>query len=113
MFDPQAWLNDTLPDGQPRHRRLCFLVTANRGFSVGGWGIIAYGGGHQEGLDQGDALDLMQYSAFIHGLECAGVDFRSAFLPYLTAYQAELAGAAEKPEANNMLSVSGERGEPK
>lgn len=89
MFDTQAWLNEPLKDGAPRHKRLCFLITANGGLQVRGWGFIGYGNGHQSGLEQEDALELMQWSAFMDGLEAADVEVLAALRPYFEAYQAE------------------------
>ncbi len=86
-FDVDAWLNQDLPSGQLLHQRLSFLVTANGGFSVRGWGILSYGGGHQRGLEQDDALELIQWAAFLDGLAAAGVSIHDAFYPLFQEYQ--------------------------
>lgn len=91
MFDAKAWLEESLATGYLRHERICFLVTANGGFNVFGWGFISSVDGHQRGLDQNDALDLMTISAFMKGLEAAGVKVFDTLKPYFDAYQAKLA----------------------
>lgn len=90
LFSTDAWLNEPLKDGTPRHKRLCFLITANGGLQVRGWGVLSFGDGHQRGLEQDDALELMQWSAFMDGLEAAGVEVLTALRPYFESYQAEL-----------------------
>lgn len=84
-FDINAWLNSDY-NGKPFHERLCFLVVANGGFNVSGWGFISHGGGHQQGLEQDDALELITVSAFMRGLEAAGVNVGGAFKPYYDEY---------------------------
>lgn len=70
----------------PRHLRLCWLTFANGGPQIRGWGVISsFPNGHQQGLDQNDALELMQLYAFVNGLAAAGVDTRvidEFFIPY-------------------------------
>jgi hypothetical protein len=78
-----------MKDGTARHRRLCFLITANGGLQVHQWGFLSFGDGHQRGLEQDDALELMQWSAFMDGLEAAGVEILDALRPYFEAYQTE------------------------
>lgn len=99
MFDSKAWLEETLQSGIVRHERLCFLVTANGGFDVHGWGFIGFGGVHQQGLEQNEALELMCVTAFMNGLEAAGVKVFDTFKPYFDAYQAKLVATikGEKP----------------
>ncbi len=98
MFDIDQWLNETMTirdrilDADltmPRHERLCFLVMANGGFVVRGWGTIDNGGpgGHQRGLEQDDALDLMRIGEFLNGLETAGVDWSAKLRPVFDAYR--------------------------
>lgn len=100
-FDIEQWLNEPLRNGQPRHRRIAFLVVANDGFDVRQWGCISYGSGHQRALDQDEALELMQWSAFMEGLAAAGVDVHSAFLPKFQAYKSEI----EQPAKDENTSV--------
>lgn len=101
MFDIQAWLNEPLKDGTPRHRRLCFLITANGGSVVRGWGILSFTPGkHQYGLEQDDALELMQASSFLNGLEAAGINVGEALRPYYEAYQAEFVKPGVESENN-------------
>ena len=88
MIDTQAWLNEPLQNGELRYKRLCFLITANGGLSVSGWGFLSFGDGHQRGLEQDEALELMQWGAFMNGLEAAGVKILADLRPYLEAYQA-------------------------
>lgn len=95
MLNAHAWLTEQveLPGqfgyGQrvaPRHERIAELVVANGGFEVHGWGILSYGGGHRRGLEQEEALSLMQYAAFMEGATAAGVDLFEAFRPYFDEY---------------------------
>ena len=54
---------------RPNWQRIFFLERANCGFRVGGWGFISNDNeGHQSGLFQEEALELMQASAFIFGM---------------------------------------------
>ena len=114
MFDAQEWLNTMMQDSvTPRHRRLCFLITANGGLRVHGWGVTTHGeGSHQKGLDQDDALDLLQWGAFMDGLEVAGIRIHEALIPYYDAYQKEFglsskAGPAKAAEP----TIDGEKNE--
>lgn len=92
MINLDDWLNELGRDGQtPRHQRLCFLIMANGGLRVGGWGIICHdGSGHQRGLEQDDALELMQAVAFMMGLDAADVPVFERLKPYMDSYQAAL-----------------------
>lgn len=88
-FNLEAWLDKMLENGQRRHERLAFLITANGGAVVRGWGMISFReGGHQSGLDLDDALELIKVAAFFQGLGAAGVDVASVFTPRLNAYRA-------------------------
>lgn len=85
-FDVNEWLSQDI-DGQPLHERLCFLIYANDGLTVTRWGCLSFSkGGHQSGLEQSDALNLIYWGGFIDGFEATGVSFRDAFEPYWTAY---------------------------
>lgn len=87
MFDVNNWLNRTLPNGRITKEYLCFLIFANGGFDVTGWGFISTGlNFHQRGLEQNEALDLIRHSAFIEGLVAAGIDFHSVFKPIYEEY---------------------------
>lgn len=96
-FDLSKWLNEEVEHTQhletrkvPRHQYLCFLVYANGGFDVNTWGcLMSHGVGHQRGLDQNDALALMQFSSFFSGLEAGGVNWSDVFKPYFDAYKAQ------------------------
>lgn len=96
-FDIKAWLNQPVKvtgmlgsvTEVPRHQRLCFLLVCNRGFRVTRWGAIGTNrGGHQEGLTQSEALDLIFQDGFHEGLCAAGLQqkFDDAFRPYWLAY---------------------------
>lgn len=90
LLEPITVRNQYKPDEiVPRHQRLSQLISANGGIEVSGWGIMDNGGpgGHIRGLEQNQALELIYYSGIIAGLEMAGVDFHSIFMPYLEAYQ--------------------------
>jgi hypothetical protein len=105
MLNPQEWLNEVVEhetwqgvERMPRHRRLCFLVYANGGFGMHGWGYLSFtDGGHQSGLEQEDAMALMQYNAYMTGAADAGVNIFDAFKPYWDAYNAEW--SAKEPQA--------------
>lgn len=100
MFDVEEWLNKIQKDGNPLHRRISFLVTANGGFEVGSWGYIAHGGIHQQGLEQEDALELMQISAFMQGLDAAEVPVLDKFMPHFKEYQEEIKQRIESLRTN-------------
>ena len=88
MINLDQWLHEPLKNGTPRWKRIAFLVYANGGFTVRQWGIVSYGPGlHQQGLEQNDALELLQWESFIDGLQAAGVNFHDAFFPLYTGYK--------------------------
>lgn len=104
-FDPKAWLDTEIEWRRPyrdsvkvpRHEQLCFLVFANGGLNVGGWGFITTGIGHQSGLDQDDGLALLSYSSYMAGLEDAGVPIYDVFLEsYFKAYREKWEGIAKQ-----------------
>lgn len=103
-FDIEKWLNAPLQNGQPRYRRIAFLVVANGGFDVRQWGIISYGSGHQQGLDQNDALELLQWSAYMDGISACGIDVHSAFWPKYQAYRSEI----EQPTQDENTTAGGD-----
>ncbi|QDH83653.1 hypothetical protein [Achromobacter phage Motura] len=81
MFNLQQWMDETVSvstwNGTVQQRRadyLYFLIYANGSAIVRGWGCISNRNGHQSGLEQNQALALLEYSAFLSGLECAGVN---------------------------------------
>ena len=102
MFDVKEWLEELLESGQPRHERLSFLVTANRGLEVSSWGFLSHYRGHQSGLEQEEALELLQYSAFLEGLACAGVEIYAPFKSYFDKYQEEHLTAPEESQAPSL-----------
>jgi hypothetical protein len=73
---------------EPLYRNLCFLVAANDGWVVSGWGYIMVGlGGHQQGLHQNEAFTLIDLYGVFKGLELAGVPAMKLFHDnYLTPY---------------------------
>ena len=95
MFNLQEWLNELTWDGLPRHERICFLLEANGGPTVHGWGFISHGVGHQRGLEQDDALELMQVMAFLNGLDAMGARVGETLDPLIAAYRAR----HERPNA--------------
>ena len=100
VFDPEEWLNITVSaKGTPKlYDYLSFLVVCNGGFRVTCWGTTSFGNGHQQGLEQVEALDLMQYAAFIDGLEAGGVPIHQHFKPYFDAYCAKNLKKIEEQE---------------
>lgn len=97
-FDVEAWLQEPISLSRrfepavivPRHERICFLVAANGGFEFKGWGsITTSAAGHQQGLDQDDALHLIDCAAYLRGLQAGGVEWEPAFVRYWDAYRAK------------------------
>lgn len=74
-------------EGNPKWQRIFFLERANGSFIVNSWGYISYGKGHQRGLEQEDALELMQASAFISGMEKALEFDRGTMTDLLNKYR--------------------------
>lgn len=85
MINPEEWLNQNF-EGKPRHERICFLIVANGGLTVHQWGFLSHRGGHQCGLEQKDAIDLIEIRAFMDGATAAGVDLFAALKPYYDSY---------------------------
>lgn len=98
-FDVNAWLHQPIEDGgEPRWRRLAYLVTANGGLSVYGWGFLSFHAGHRRGLEQDEALELIAFKGFCDGLTVGGVDVYDAFLPLFRDYLKEFATNVEEGE---------------
>ena len=93
MFNLQEWLNEPAREGLPRHERICFLLEANGGPNVYQWGVLSFGDGHQRGLEQDDALELVQVTAFLSGLEAMGAPVAETLDPLIAAYRARHEGA--------------------
>jgi len=74
------------PKKLPRHQRLSYLIAANGGPNVKGWGVLSSHNGHQMGLEQSEAIELIQLNAFILGLDFLGVDTGKIFKPYFDQY---------------------------
>lgn len=86
MFDVDKWLNEDC-EGEPRHKRICFLIVANGGkFNVRGWGLVSHYSGHQIGLDQNQAFELLLIGSYISGLSDAGVPVVKKLGKYYEAY---------------------------
>ena len=63
------WMNEELDSGQIRCERVSWLVKCNGGFDVCGWGYIGYSGGaFQHGLEQNDAIELIQWKSYFDGI---------------------------------------------
>lgn len=90
MIDIDEWLNEPLENGQPRHERICYLITANGGNIVRQWGFLSWRNGHQVGLEQNEAIELIQYDAFIRGLSWADVPIVERIAQHMDAYKAKL-----------------------
>lgn len=86
-FDTEEWLSKEV-NGEPIHKRLCFLTIA----SVGAPGSISHEGpgGHQLGLTPEEAAEFTFLSGVTQGLEMAGIPFFKIFAPYLERYVAAL-----------------------
>ena len=79
------------PTRIPRYQRMAFLFFCNgASFKVNGWGYIGYSGGpFRQGLDQDEALELIEYAAFLQGVEFCGVDVTAKLMPLFDAYLKE------------------------
>lgn len=88
QFDVDAWLNTPLADnsGLFRKDRLCYLIYANGGFDVHGWGMTSFDGIHTRGLEQDEALELIQCKAYIDGLFDGGIDVLAVLESYFKSY---------------------------
>lgn len=112
MFDAQQWLDEVIRVNDftgehetPRHRRLCYLLVCNGcNMHVGGWGFMSLDGpgGHQSGLNQEEAHELMHYAAFMSGIEAAGRSIYKELAIHLEAYIAEFK-ALEAQEASRVI----------
>lgn len=81
------WLHKLSPRGIPYHERISYLVMCNDGFIVQSWGIVSMENGIQHGLEQDDAIELMQWNAYFDGITCfAGFNAYDIFKPYFEAY---------------------------
>lgn len=118
MFDPLAWLNeavefpasiDATADCGPRYLRICYLLFCNGGnLAVRGWGIVgSYSSGHQLGLRQAEAFELLQIVSFTAGLEAAEVDWRTPFQPYWDEYCLDQQPASSAVTTNEWLPIPG------
>lgn len=101
-FDCEKWLNEPTNhrgtfNGKPLHQYLSYLIVANGGLEVHGWGFLSYGSGHQCGLEQNEALSLLELVAFMRGLESGGVLIFDTFKPHFDAYVA--AAVARRDQA--------------
>lgn len=77
----------------PRYERISELAVANGGFRVTRWGSTAIGGDPWgSGLTQDEAVELMQYTAFMGGVALVGIPVYTIFGPYFERY-AEKIGA--------------------
>lgn len=90
MINIDEWLNQPLENGQPRHERICYLIVANGGTIVRQWGFISWNNGHQQGLEEGEAIELIQYDAFMRGLAWADVPIIARLTEHMDAYKAKL-----------------------
>jgi len=68
--------------------RISFLVVANGGFSVSEWGFISsHDWGHQKGMAQDEALELLYWHGFFNGARDLGhIDAFEMFAPYYNHY---------------------------
>lgn len=99
------WLNelvehreDSLSESQmvPRYERIAFLFCCNGGFQVHQWGCIGYRGGpFRSGLEQGEAMELMYYAAFLDGVAYVVDGAIDALKPLIDDYVARRIAAYE------------------
>lgn len=82
------WLKKPSPKGMPYYERISYLVLCNGGFIVGSWGMISYIDGYQHGLEQDEAIELMQWNAYFDGITCfSGFDAYEEFRPFFEKYK--------------------------
>lgn len=82
------WLESPLDDGtdKKQYERIAWLVKCNGGFEVTQWGIIRSNGIWQEGLNIGDALELIHYDGIFNGASLCGYNAFAAFEQYFNEY---------------------------
>jgi hypothetical protein len=59
--------------------RISYLVCCNDGFVVSSWGVTEYTNGHQHGLLQDEAIELIYFEGFMNGVYEA---CKECFSPY-------------------------------
>lgn len=85
--DFHSWLEGTFESGGTRYEHIAWLVKCNGGFQVHGWGSIGFGGCFQQGLDQEDAIELIQWESWFSGVaKFGGFDPFDLFMPYYEKY---------------------------
>lgn len=84
----REWLDKTSIRGTPMRERLSYLLACNGGkLTVTSWGFIGCNdAGHQVGLEQDEALELIYLSGFIDGLAMVGVDVFEHHKKYFHEY---------------------------
>lgn len=101
------WLNEEVdhrgndfepPVKVPRHERIAFLLSCNGGsLMVRQWGITGWGGGpFRTGLSQEEAFELMEYGAFISGIEFILGDCRYILRPLVAQWRQKQIDAYEQ-----------------
>ncbi len=89
------------PGDKLLYERIAWLVKANGGFEIMGWGFMSYQGVWQQGLDQNDALHLMQFKAYFDGISAhAGFNAYDLFEPYFEQYVERIERESEWCEEN-------------
>lgn len=73
-----------------RGDHICWLVRTNGSLTVRGWGFIDNEGGHQRGLMQRDAIDLIAYAGFIDGYVAAIPQAAVVFQQEMRKFENEL-----------------------
>ena len=90
MQDFNELMNRESPQGGSIGDRISFLVRANNGFNVTGWGFISYSNDHQYGLEQNDAIELLEWCSKFDGMEFAGLPAFELFKPFYDAYNQKM-----------------------
>lgn len=104
-----AWLDQTIlvkglvddPVETVRCARIAELISVNGGYAeVNGWGAITYGGGlyGREGLDQDEAMELMQLASFLAGVAFAFPEAKAFIGGRFKAYWDERRRGLEKQD---------------
>ena len=63
------------------------LVSKNGDWEVGGWGITSGGGPFGSGLNQMQAIELIQFNSMFNGVEAFGPQVRDLLLPAWEEFQ--------------------------
>lgn len=103
-----AWLNEEFGEKKTkRGERIAWLVKCNGGFIVNSWGDVATDPANPfpVGLDQEDALELIEWKSFVDGMcDGSGLNVYTMFQPFFNEFVdrkiTEHKNKPEPPEPN-------------